>query len=290
MQTRIRIAAFAGALAVAAGGAALGGAAMDPVHDEETTSGHGHGEDAGHEGGHASAPAEAAGLAVEHGGLRLQVLEAPGRAGEAGALRFRILGADGRAVREFDPETGGIPLHLIVVRRDMTGFQHLHPRMAPDGTWSIRLRLPTGGSHRAFADVTVAGRPHTLGVDLAAAGEVRPRALPAPARVARTGRHAVRLDHGPLRAGVPADLSFSVTTASGAPAALEPYLGAGGHLVALREGDLGYLHVHPEEVAGGAGRVAFGATFPSAGRYRLFLQVQRGGRVLLAPFTVEVGR
>src|SRR3546814_3056298 len=27
---------------------------------------------------------------------------------------------------------------------------------------------------------------------------------------------------------------------------LQPYLGAYGHLVALREGDLAYLHVHPE--------------------------------------------
>ena len=27
---------------------------------------------------------------------------------------------------------------------------------------------------------------------------------------------------------------------------MEPYLGAKGHLVALREGDLAYLHIHPE--------------------------------------------
>ena len=27
---------------------------------------------------------------------------------------------------------------------------------------------------------------------------------------------------------------------------LQPYLGAYGHLVALRDGDLGYLHVHPD--------------------------------------------
>ena len=29
-------------------------------------------------------------------------------------------------------------LHLILVRRDLTGYQHLHPAMAADGTWSCR--------------------------------------------------------------------------------------------------------------------------------------------------------
>jgi hypothetical protein len=66
-------------------------------------------------------------------------------------------------------------------------------------------------------------------------------------------------------------------------------LGAKGHLVALREGDLAYLHVHPEEQASVApGTVAFAATYPSAGRYRLFLQFRAGGRVHTAPVTQEV--
>jgi hypothetical protein len=76
----------------------------------------------------------------------------------------------------------------------------------------------------------------------------------------------------------------------------EPYLGAGGHLVALREGDLAYLHVHP----GGHGdeeaaqthddAVTFVSTFPSEGRYRLYLQFKHDGRVHTAAFTREVVR
>ena len=45
---------------------------------------------------------------------------------------------------------------------------------------------------------------------------------------------------------------------------LQPYLGADGHLVALREGDLAFLHVHPEEGAE-PGQIRFAAEFPSAG-------------------------
>lgn len=69
---------------------------------------------------------------------------------------------------------------------------------------------------------------------------------------------------------------------------LEPYLGALGHLVALREGDIAFLHVHPETDDGSGPRISFQATFPSEGRYRLFLQFAHEGRVQTAALTVEV--
>ena len=50
------------------------------------------------------------------------------------------------------------------IRRDLTGFQHLHPTMAPDGTWSIDLTLAEPGSYRAIADFTaVVGGPADSG-------------------------------------------------------------------------------------------------------------------------------
>jgi hypothetical protein len=80
----------------------------------------------------------------------------------------------------------------------------------------------------------------------------------------------------------------------------EPYLGAGGHLVALREGDLAYLHVHPDDHSDETGdareaedhddAVSFRSRFPSEGRYRLFLQFKHEGQVRTASFTQEVGR
>ena len=84
-------------------------------------------------------------------------------------------------------------------------------------------------------------------------------------------------------------MSFGVGARTG-PVSLQRYLGAGGHLVALREGDLAFLHVHPEDdpAAWTAGRVSFQTTFPTAGRYRLFLQTQVAGAVHTAAFTQEV--
>ncbi len=70
---------------------------------------------------------------------------------------------------------------------------------------------------------------------------------------------------------------------------IQPYLGARGHLVALRQGDLAYLHAHPEEHGDDAdGEIPFAAEFLSAGSYRMFLQFRAGGSVHLVAFTAQV--
>jgi hypothetical protein len=70
---------------------------------------------------------------------------------------------------------------------------------------------------------------------------------------------------------------------------IEPYLGARGHLVVLREGDLAFLHVHPESGATEGSDIRFRIEYPSQGRYRLFLQFKLDGQVHTAGFTREVG-
>jgi hypothetical protein len=94
----------------------------------------------------------------------------------------------------------------------------------------------------------------------------------------------VTLSRAPSRAGAESDLRFGVTR-GGRRVDVQPYLGAKGHLVALRDGDLAFLHVHPDE-----DELRFMAEFPSAGRYRLFLQFRVDGRVHTAEFTMEVSR
>ena len=82
-------------------------------------------------------------------------------------------------------------------------------------------------------------------------------------------------------------LAFTVTR-GGRPVTLQPYLGARGHLVALRSTDLAYLHVHPTEAGTSGGGVRFATEFPTTGRYRLFVQFKHDGRVRTAAFTTNV--
>jgi hypothetical protein len=221
------------------------------------------------------------GLAVSDNGLTLSLARRSAAPGERFELAFRIADREGRTVRDFDLEHTK-RMHFIVVRRDMTGFQHLHPTQAADGTWSVPVTLPEAGTYRVFADFSVRGTPHTLADDLSVDGTVRSRPLPAPVGVVDVDGLRVTLTEGASHAGSESGLSFAVTR-GGRPVAVQQYLGAKGHLVALREGDLAFLHVHPD-----AARLKFMAEFPTAGRYRLFLQFQTEGRVHTAAFTQEV--
>jgi len=224
------------------------------------------------------------GLAVADDGLRIVVANPQLRLDRTEQLRFRIVDDEGRTVRDFDIEHTK-RMHLIVARRDLTGFQHLHPTMAADGTWSAPLRLAEAGSYRVFADFSHDDKPVTLADDLRVDGAANLKALPLPATTAvSNGGYEVRRDAGALHAGDESELRFTVTK-DGLPVRTEPYLGAGGHLVALRDGDLAFLHVHPNE---NDDRIGFDATFPTAGAYRLFLQFKVNGAVQTVAFTEEV--
>jgi hypothetical protein len=166
----------------------------------------------------------------------------------------------------------------------MTAFQHLHPIQRPDGTWSVPATLRDAGSYRVFADFSNHGRAYTLADDVTVDGPFRAGALPAPARSATVDGLAVTLTEVATKAGAESQLAFEVTR-NGRPVAVEDYLGAKGHLVALRQGDLAFLHVHPDENS-----LRFMAEFPTAGAYRLFLQFKTDGRVHTAAFTQEVSR
>ena len=102
---------------------------------------------------------------------------------------------------------------------------------------------------------------------------------------------AVTLD-GDLEAGSDARLTLSVTRDGEPVTDLQPYLGAYGHLVALRSGDLAYLHVHPDGTPDDGTtkpgpHVVFYASVPSAGTYHLFLDFKHDGVVHTAAFTVQ---
>src|SRR5215216_5252432 len=97
-------------------------------------------EDA-HAGGHATVHGVPGGLAVSAGGYTLQVRPKTFEAGRQETLGLRILDTGEHAVREFD-EQHGEHMHLMVVRRDLVYYQHLHPYLGTDGTWSVPLVLP----------------------------------------------------------------------------------------------------------------------------------------------------
>jgi hypothetical protein len=232
-------------------------------------------------GDHATAEEKPAGLPGglqnNQDGFRLVPVTATLSATETTDFAFRILDEHDEPVTTYTVNHEK-ELHLIVVRRDLAHYQHVHPVRKADGTWTVPLRAGAPGQYRVFADFVTGGHELTLGADVPAPGDYQPVAVPHPATTAEADGYTVTLE------GDWTDPVFTVSR-DGQKITTEPYLGARGHLVVLREGDLAYLHVHPTDPDG----LAFHAEVPSAGVYRLYLDFQHDGKVHTAEFTADTG-
>lgn len=286
MNVTAKLLGFLVALLAVFGGAVGVGRVVGPVAPT-TAASHG-GMDMGksEEGPSTTMPK---GLLVSQDGYTFRLTQTQASPGTEVPVVFTIQGPDGRPVTHFDEEHEK-RLHLIAIRRDFSGFQHVHPEMASNGTWSTTLDL-TAGQWRLFADFKATGSDAvTLGTDLAVPGDYEPAAPSADSRTATVDGYTVTLD-GNLAAGREAKLTLRVTRNGQPVTDLEPYLGAYGHLVALRAGDLAYLHVHPEgtpddgSTKPGPG-IVFYTEVPSSDRYQLYLNFKHEGLVRTAAFTL----
>jgi hypothetical protein len=291
MSVTVKLVGFLVALAVIFGGAVGIGRAVGPINSTPAAD---HGDMEGMEGMEGMDMPEPGaipkGLMVSQDGYSFRLSQTTVSPGTAVPVSFTIEGPDGNPVTEYDVEHEE-DLHLIAVRRDFSGFQHVHPELASDGTWTTTLDL-TPGAWRVFADFkATGGEALTLGNDLSVPGDLQPAEPPsADSTTATVDDYTVTLE-GDLTAGAEAKLTLSVTRDGEPVTDLEPYLGAYGHLVALRAGDLAYLHVHPEGTPGDGETepgpdVVFFANVPSPDRYHLFLDFKHEGVVRTAAFTV----
>lgn len=283
MSTPLKLSLFAVGIVAVFGLAVVVGNSLDPVGTSEPDA-------MNHDEMEMPADRTPGGLQAASNGYRL-VIDEPSRQPDAkAAVSFKVLGPDGKPLMDYST-LHDKKLHLILAKRDMTGFQHVHPTLDADGTWSVDVEL-TPGQWRVFADFDPVGKDEqlTLGTDLSVAGDFDPKELPAPSRLADVDGYEVKLA-GDVEAGKQSKLTLSVSKDGKPVTDLEPYLAAYGHLVALRAGDLAYLHVHPDgEPGDGKTKAGPGITFfaevPSAGSYRLYLDFKHGGVVRTAEFTV----
>jgi hypothetical protein len=302
VNTPTRLGAYGAGLAVVFGGAFVAADAVVPASTvsnwTDEAKGHNMNSTTGSHSGHGpsgSSQASAAipGVTSAQGGYLLSPVAVPGAVDRTGTLSFRILAADGKSLTRF-ATSHEKQLHLIVVRTDGTQFRHVHPTMDTDGTWSLPWEWAAAGTYRVYTDFVPetdgAAEPITLTRTVDVAGQFTP-AAPAATTTATVAGYTVDLT-GEVTARASSELTFSLSK-DGEPATnLEPYLGAFGHLVALRDGDLAFLHVHPEGDEPAAGDTAgpdvgFVAELPTPGRYLLYLDFQIDGQVHSAPFVVD---
>ncbi|MBE8524911.1 hypothetical protein ILP97_46820 [Amycolatopsis sp. H6(2020)] len=220
-----------------------------------------------------------------------------------GDLRLRLTdGATGRPVDDLLVHDNAL-VHLVLVSPSGR-LSHLHPVRVGPGDYRVRLADPEAGTYAVAAELARRGG----GVQLARSTvDMKGTAAPAPEP---PGPGPRTID------GTPVDLTVSpgtpTTITAHFPAQdLQPWLGMLGHLIvtgpftgpagegAAKAPTWAHVHAMVPPVAGQLGRpdetvaaygpdVSFTYTFAEPGRYRIWLQAERGYRVLTVPAVVDV--
>jgi hypothetical protein len=232
-------------------------------------------------------------------------------AGKPTRLAFTIRQPSGEPLTKFrtgsGPHTG---VHLIIVRSDLGAIVHKHPPIGPDGKIDEVVTLPTSGRYRVVVDAypQLSGplRNFQLFDSITATGKPPPKPpLVAKRQVDVDGYRFTLRNPPPLRAIRPAFLTIDVRRPDGSVPRFTPWFGALAHAIFFREGTLSYFHTHVcgagmATCAGSLGatrvpgklqregRLRVGVLLPEAGTWRLFLQSKVDGRVMSAPFTLNV--
>jgi hypothetical protein len=210
------------------------------------------------------------------------------------------------------PHTG---VHLIIVRDDLADIIHDHPPIAANGMLHQTVTFPAPGPYHVLVDAypNVAGEPPNFQLTrtVRVAGAYHPAKLP-PFRAHEVidGYHfdMQSAATGPnIRAIQAQFVHIDVTGPDGRPVHFTPWFGALAHAIFFRAGSLDYFHTHvcapdapncgslpgvpASRISGRAtapGKITIGVLLPLSGTWRLFLQLRQHGRILTAPFTLDV--
>ncbi|MER6400300.1 hypothetical protein ABT263_30300 [Kitasatospora sp. NPDC001603] len=264
------------------------------------TGGHGMaGMDHGAASATATTAAPAAGApAAERNGYRLTSAVDTLPAGAPAEYRFTVTGPDGAPVTAYETDQTK-RMHFYAIRSDLTGFQHLHPEMAADGTWTAPLAAPAAGTWRVYASFVPdsgagkgAGLVLSRTVDVPGEGAAAAAPLPAATGSTTVDGYTVTVEGAPA-AGRAGELKVTVARDDRPVTDLQPYLETFAHLTAFHAGDQAFAHLHPQAraEAGSTGgpTLSFHAELPTGGDWRLFLQFMTGGTLHTAALTLRVG-
>lgn len=187
--------------------------------------------------------------------------------------------------------THDTPMHLFVVGGSgLRVFRHEQPHEQRDGSFVADVALPESGLYMVFAEFTpnggapqMAQQAFTTGSPLAG----RP-GEPADESHLSNGIRAT-VTPSEIKSGSLTTLAFDLADdESGAPVGdLELNSGALAHLFVVSADLTEGQHLRPVDDRRGP-RVSFAPIFPRPGHYKLWLQVQRAGRVVTLPFVVDV--
>ena len=225
-------------------------------------------------------------------------------------LKFAIVDQHGKTFTDFDTNDD-YRVQLIVIRKDRTNFQHVHPIFnEADGTFTMNnFKFPADGSYRVYAvfspreaakgvasekltiapfhDVSVgdasvnAAQPDTEKLEDTADGFTTRLIFPPEDSSGAGSANFV--------AGAISIINISVSRGGAAYKNLEAYKSSLGRLAAIGPNlELAVVNADPTDTTRQTGAIPFTIKFPSPGIYKLFLQTNAGGTFTTTEFSVDV--
>ncbi len=201
----------------------------------------------------------------------------------------------------------GRRLHLMSVNKDLIDYQHIHPRpddLDGEAIYEFELTPTQAGTYQLYADVLTAKDQtnYLLPVVFKVPGKQQQAVL---AQNIAAGEMQIQsfgeeltfkasIEPSPIRAGENTMLNITVTQHGDPYRRLEPTMQAYAHLVGFSECLSTMIHAHPmgEKLTSSSQRggpnLMFHLVFPTAGKYRMFLQVKSDGEDVFVPFDVNV--
>jgi hypothetical protein len=231
--------------------------------------------------------------------------------GRPTTVEFAVRMPNGQPLTQYKtgpgPHTG---VHLIIVRDDLRYIIHQHPPIGPGGHLKQAVTFPAPGAYRVLIDVypNVSGGPPNFQLykTVDVRGRYRPQPLPAFKPDQTVDGYRIDMQGHPALHAIQAGfVHIDVLDSRGRKVTFVPWFGALAHAIFFHQGSLDYFHTHvcgagatnctsaigATRVTGTAtapGKLTLGVLLPVPGTWRVFLQMKLGGKVITAPYTLDV--
>lgn len=211
------------------------------------------------------------------------------------SLLIDVQDLNGKAIAKFDTFQEKL-MHLIIVSDDLQFFSHLHPTYKDNGQFQVEASFPKAGGYTFFSDYKPTAQTEQISVLKTQVPGITIAAPEIDIKRSKTFNDTqvnLALSKPTVKAGKEVTLMFKLQdAANNQPLTdLQPYLGEKGHLVILRQSSsltaADYIHAHALNNTP-TGQVHFMASFPQAGKYKLWGQFNRNGKIITADFWINV--
>ncbi|MFF2878274.1 hypothetical protein ACFVR2_18330 [Gottfriedia sp. NPDC057991] len=207
-------------------------------------------------------------------------------------LNIQVNNLMGKTVNKFELEHEKL-MHLIVVSKDLSFFDHVHPVYKGKGLFTVTPDFPNGGEYKLFADFKPEGSDKNVKTKLiqVAGEQAKPVSLiPDKILTKVIDGKEITLKFNKLETKAEVKMTFTIKDAKTKKGItdLQPYLGAIGHVVAISGDTNTYLHVHPMNEKSSGPEAEFMTSFPKKGLYKIWGQFKQNGDVFIVPFVVDV--